>query len=58
VDARDLTYGIDTHMQDHEHNAMGNLLAIPFQPYRPPTGSKFADGGDVPPATKGSGDET
>lgn len=44
--ARDLVYGIDTHMAPEEHSGMGNLLAMPFQPYRPPRGSKF--GGDRP----------
>jgi sterol desaturase/sphingolipid hydroxylase (fatty acid hydroxylase superfamily) len=33
---QDIVYGIDTHMKPEENNAMGNLLAIPFQPYRPP----------------------
>lgn len=37
-----LVYGVDTHMEEHEHNNVRNLLAIPFQPYRrrpdpPPT---------------------
>tara|TARA_B100000029_G_scaffold515336_1_gene621818 strand:+ start:6802 stop:7650 length:849 start_codon:yes stop_codon:yes gene_type:complete len=36
-----ITYGIDTHMKEHEHNNLLNLLAIPFQEYRPPIGSKF-----------------
>lgn len=34
-------YGIDTHMSPQENNALGNLFAIPFQPYRAPKGSKF-----------------
>lgn len=38
-----LTYGIDTHMQPEENDRIGNLLKIPFQKYRPPTGSKFEE---------------
>lgn len=38
VDNRKLIYGIDTHMKPEEHNRVGNLLKIPFQPYRPPVG--------------------
>lgn len=40
-DAKNLTYGIDTHMNSHENGRLGNLLKIPFQPYRPPLGSKL-----------------
>ena len=39
----DLVYGIDTHMNPEEHSSFKNLLMIPFQPYRPPVGSKFSD---------------
>lgn len=35
-DARSLVYGVDTHMAPGEHDRMGNLLSIPFQPYRQP----------------------
>lgn len=35
---RELRYGVDTHLASHEHSALGNLLRIPFQPYRPPVG--------------------
>ena len=42
-DTKELTYGIDTHMDEKEHDQLGNLLKIPFQKYRPPTGSKFSD---------------
>lgn len=38
-----LVYGIDTHMQSEEHSSLKNLLAIPFQEYRAPIGSKFSD---------------
>ncbi len=38
-----LVYGIDTHMNPKEHSSIKNLLMIPFQPYRPPVGSKFSD---------------
>lgn len=40
-DARELKYGIDTHMDPEENDRIGNLLKIPFQEYRPPVGSKF-----------------
>jgi len=30
----ELVYGVDTHMEETEHDALGNLMAIPFQPYR------------------------
>ena len=36
-----IIFGIDTHMEEAEHSSVGNLLKIPFQPYRPPTGAKF-----------------
>ena len=36
-----IRYGIDTHLSPEENNALGNLFAIPFQPYRAPKGSKF-----------------
>lgn len=39
----DLVYGIDTHMQPDEHGSMRSLMAIPFQKYRAPRGSKFSD---------------
>jgi len=39
----DLKYGIDTHMREEENNNMSNLLQLPFQPYRPPVGSKFSE---------------
>lgn len=42
-DTKELKYGIDTHMEAEENDQMSNLLAIPFQPYRPPTGSKFGE---------------
>jgi len=34
----DITYGIDTHMDPKENENFVNLLKIPFQKYRPPTG--------------------
>lgn len=40
-DTKELVYGIDTHMDPKENDKMGSLLKIPFEPYRPPTGSKF-----------------
>ena len=33
--ADSLTYGVDTHMDAKDNDRLGNLLAIPFQPYRP-----------------------
>ncbi len=33
----DIRYGIDTYPQEREHSHLLTLLAIPFQPYRPPT---------------------
>ena len=43
--ASGVTYGIDTHMDPEENDRLGNLMKIPFQPYRPPKGSKFSDQG-------------
>ncbi len=40
-DSQSIKYGIDTHMKESEHSSIMNLLAIPFQKYRPPTTSKF-----------------
>ena len=40
-DTKELTYGIDTHMAAKENERLGNLLKIPFQPYRTPEGTKF-----------------
>lgn len=37
----ELNYGIDTHMSPEENDRLGNLMAIPFQEYRPSPGSKF-----------------
>jgi len=34
--ADEIVYGIDTHMEPHENAAIGNVLQIPFQPYRAP----------------------
>lgn len=42
ADPKSLVYGIDTHMKPEEHSQIGNLLKIPFQPYRPPVGAKFS----------------
>lgn len=40
LDDDKIVFGIDTHMEDAEHSSVGNLLKIPFQPYRPPTGAQ------------------
>jgi sterol desaturase/sphingolipid hydroxylase (fatty acid hydroxylase superfamily) len=37
----EIVFGIDTHPSPHEHSSMANLLKIPFQSYRSPTGAKF-----------------
>ena len=42
-DTSKLTYGIDTHMQSSENGKLKSLLKIPFEPYRPPTDSKFGE---------------
>jgi sterol desaturase/sphingolipid hydroxylase (fatty acid hydroxylase superfamily) len=41
---QDIVFGIDTHPKPEEHSDIGNLLKIPFQSYRPPTGAKFGEG--------------
>ncbi len=41
LDREKIVYGIDTYMDPKENNVLGNLLKIPFQPYRSPVGSKF-----------------
>ena len=41
LDPSKLIYGIDTHLNPDENSAVGNLLAIPFQPYRASEGKKF-----------------
>ena len=33
---KEIVYGIDTHLLPQENSAIGNLLKIPFQPYRAP----------------------
>ncbi len=43
LDREQLVYGIDTHMKAEENNKLGNLLKIPFQEYRAPTGGKFGE---------------
>jgi sterol desaturase/sphingolipid hydroxylase (fatty acid hydroxylase superfamily) len=43
-DNRKLVFGIDTHRAAGEHSRIGNLLKIPFQPYRAPVGAKFTPG--------------
>jgi len=39
-DPMTIHYGIDTHPNEEEHNALSKLLKIPFEEYRPPSGSK------------------
>ena len=43
LDREKLVYGIDTHMKAEENNKLSNLLKIPFQEYRAPTGGKFGE---------------
>ena len=43
LDDEKIVFGIDTHMEDAEHSRIGNLLKIPFQPYRSPVGAKFEE---------------
>ncbi|UBM61041.1 sterol desaturase family protein [Marinilongibacter aquaticus] len=33
----DIVFGVDTHMDPKENDRIGNLLKIPFEPYRPPS---------------------
>ena len=42
-DTTELIYGIDTHMDPQENDKMGNLLKIPFQPYREPAEAKIVE---------------
>lgn len=42
-DAKELIYGIDTHMEPKEHDDVVNLLKIPFQKYRSSNSSKFSE---------------
>jgi sterol desaturase/sphingolipid hydroxylase (fatty acid hydroxylase superfamily) len=37
VPGHELIYGLDTHPDPREHNHVGGLLKIPFQPHRKPT---------------------
>lgn len=43
LDRDKLVYGIDTHMDEKDSSTIENLLAMPFQPYRAPVGSKFSN---------------
>ena len=43
LDDEKIVFGIDTHMENAEHSRIGNLLKIPFQPYRAPGGAKFEE---------------
>lgn len=40
-DVKSLQYGIDSYPDVKEHNHLGKLMRIPFDPYRPPPGGKF-----------------
>ncbi|TAE72414.1 MAG: sterol desaturase family protein [Bacteroidetes bacterium] len=39
-DTKKIVYGVDTHLNRTENSHILNLLKIPFQPYRPPVGTK------------------
>ncbi|TAH27970.1 MAG: sterol desaturase family protein [Cytophagales bacterium] len=39
-DTKKIIYGVDTHLDTKENSNILNLLKIPFQPYRPPVGTK------------------
>lgn len=43
MDNDKIIFGIDTHPKPEEQSNLGTLLAIPFQPYRQPVGSKFEE---------------
>ena len=45
MDNEKIVFGIDTHLDPHEHSNMGSLLKIPFMKYRPPVGAKFKEEG-------------
>lgn len=51
-DVGNLTYGIDTHPREQEHDNMGKLLVIPFEEYRPPTSQPDQNVEDFHPRTK------
>lgn len=38
----DITYGIDTHLDESEHSKITKMLKIPFESYRKPVGGKFS----------------
>lgn len=38
-----IVYGVDTHMAEDEHNRLGNLLKIPFQPKRKATEAEHTE---------------
>lgn len=48
--AKDVRFGIDTHMDPEENDQLKNLMGIPFQEYRPPVGSKFSNTSGTLPA--------
>ncbi len=39
VAGKELVYGVDTHPDPREHDHVGGLLTVPFQPYRRPVGN-------------------
>lgn len=43
LDDEKIVFGIDTHPDPAENSKIGNLLKIPFQPYRSPVGTKFEE---------------
>jgi sterol desaturase/sphingolipid hydroxylase (fatty acid hydroxylase superfamily) len=49
-DTFQIEYGLDTHPEEDAHSWLPRLLKIPFEPYRPPRGSKFSREDDVDPS--------
>lgn len=44
LDNDKITFGVDTHMDPAENNRLGNLMSIPFQPYRPASPPESGEG--------------
>jgi sterol desaturase/sphingolipid hydroxylase (fatty acid hydroxylase superfamily) len=44
LDNDKITFGVDTHMDPAENDRLGNLMSIPFQPYRPASTPESGEG--------------
>lgn len=44
LDNDKITFGVDTHMDPAENDRLGNLMSIPFQPYRPASPPESGEG--------------